>query len=318
MRKVFFLGALLGALAASGASAATIDPAKMMASFNVISLGDLNASANTKGTAYVGGNLSSNGYDVNLNQLSDGTVGSITGSLVVGGNVSGSNVNVQTGAVRIGGSQNAIINQNGTGSIETGVSDIPTEDVTRAFQTLSRDLSRRSDTPDAIVYSSDHNSLSVTSGAAGSEGFALINSSAALVTHGTFKGVTSVNGSRANVPTIVNISGETVRIGANFNQTLSNVLFNFYEAKTLHIAAAFNFSILAPFAHVTSTGGGTNGVVVAGSLYQQNEFRPIDDSRLFDGTLPPMTQPSQVPLPASVWLLIMALGGLGVAARKRA
>ncbi len=78
MRKVFFLGALWGALAATGASAATIDPAKMMATFNVISLGDLTASSETEGTVYVGGNLTSNGYGVNPDELADGTVGGVT------------------------------------------------------------------------------------------------------------------------------------------------------------------------------------------------------------------------------------------------
>lgn len=318
MKSVVFVGALWGAFAGMPGVASTIDPAQMMASFNVISLGDLDASSETEGTVYVGGNLVSHGYGVNPDQLQDGTVGGVTGSLVVGGNVTGSNINVQTGAVRIGGSQTAAIKQNGTGSIETGVTGIPTGDVTTAFESLSRDLSKRADTSGAVAHDSDQNQLSVTSGTGGPDGFALVNSSQALVTTGTFTGVTSSTGSRADVPTIVNISGETVRIGANFNQTLSNVLFNFYEATKLEIAAGFNFSILAPFAHVTSTGGGTNGVIVAGSLTQRNEFRPIDDERLFDGTLPPTETPSPVPLPASVWLLVMALGGLGVAARKRA
>jgi len=44
MRTVFFLGALWGALSATNVSAATIDPARIMSEFNVISLENLTTS----------------------------------------------------------------------------------------------------------------------------------------------------------------------------------------------------------------------------------------------------------------------------------
>jgi calcineurin-like phosphoesterase family protein len=60
MRTVFFLGALWGALSATNVSAATIDPARIMSEFNVISLENLTATTETEGTVYVGGDLDVN------------------------------------------------------------------------------------------------------------------------------------------------------------------------------------------------------------------------------------------------------------------
>ncbi|MGI3213059.1 collagen-binding domain-containing protein [Roseovarius tibetensis] len=317
MKPTLFAGVLLGTLSASSVFASTINTTDMMASFNVITLGALDSSSETEGTVYVGGSLTTSGYGVNNDRLKEGTVGGITGSLIVGGSVTGS-INVQTGAVRIGGSNTATINQNGTGSVQFGVSGIPTGDVTAAFRKLSTDLAARSDTPGAEARADDENDLTVISGIGGSDGVAVVRGSSALVSTGTFKGVQTSTGSRADIPTIVNIPGETVRIGANFNETLSNVLFNFYEATTLDIDRAFNYSILAPFASVTSTGGGTNGVVVAGSLTQRNEFRPIDGERLFDGFPPDAGQATApVPVPAPALLLGFALAALGFGVRKR-
>lgn len=309
--------ACMVALAGNAVSAMAVDTAAMMSEFNVIVLGSLTASSETEGTVYVGGSLVSNGYGVNPDGLADGTVGGVTGSLIVGGSVAGNPINVGTGNVRIGGANAAIINQNGTGTVETGVSGIPTGDVTAAFQKLSTDLAALSDTPGAQAQTADQNALRIVSGTGGTDGVAVVNTTAAIVATGTFLGVQSSTGTRADVPTIVNVAGTSLTIGANYNQTLSNVLFNFFEATSLTIASGFNFSILAPFAHVISTGGGTNGVIVAGSLVQNNEFRPIDDTRLFDGFPPPSPPLTPVPLPAPALLLLGGVAALGLQKLRR-
>ena len=56
----------------------------MMASVNVISHGDLTVSSETEGTVYVGGNLTSNGHDVNVTSTAGGTYGVVAGPLTQG------------------------------------------------------------------------------------------------------------------------------------------------------------------------------------------------------------------------------------------
>ena len=68
MHKVL-LAATAAAHVTFGAAvqAATVDPSDplgLLKSFNTIALGDLNASSETQGTVFVGGDLHSNGYTV--------------------------------------------------------------------------------------------------------------------------------------------------------------------------------------------------------------------------------------------------------------
>lgn len=61
-------------------------------------------------------------------------------------------------------------------------------------------------------------------------------------------------------------------------------------------------------------------MIVAGSLTQRNEFRPIDGERLFDGFPPDAgqaTATAPVPVPAPALLLGFALAALGFGVRKR-
>lgn len=109
----------LAALAAP-APAASLDPLAMMKQYNTIALGNLTASSETEGTVYVGGNLVSNGYTANNRHLADGQVGPVSGALVVAGNVSGGNINMNYGSVVIGGANSAGINMNSAGAMTIG------------------------------------------------------------------------------------------------------------------------------------------------------------------------------------------------------
>lgn len=297
-RRFFALAALTGALALYGAAQATdISGADLIGEYNLIVLGDATVSSETEGPVYVGGTLTSNGYTVNPAGLPNGSLG---GALVVGGDLNNLQVAVQSGDVLIGGAQNALINNNGGGTITTGAA-VPTADVSTAMTSFSSTLAALASTGGSV--SGDMNNKTVNA-VAGLDGIAVLDLDASFFSAGAF----SLTYSDTTTPTIINVSGANVSISANANGAFDNVIWNFYEATTLSIAAAFNASILAPLADAIVTGGGINGTVVVGSLEQHSEIRPP----LFTPDIP-----TEVPLPGAFVLLMTGLGGLFGARRFR-
>ena len=96
--------------------------------------------------------------------------------------------------------------------------------------------------------------------------------------------------------------------GWNFNGIYQNVLFNFYEAESVDINAAFGASILAPLATVENITS-IEGTVIALNYINSGELHPEH----FTGDLSGV---SAVPLPAAGWLFLSALIGLGAARRR--
>lgn len=315
--------------------------------------GDQTAGANlNNGAAYIGGsssrslNMNSAG-DVTIRGSSSGGVSVNGGDLTVGGSYSGnlnfngngdiviggsfaSNANLNGGDMSVGGAVAGNINNNGgtltvggpiAGSVNSNnggvtvnapvaapvIAAVPVADVAAAMTGLAADLAALADTG-GVANITDQNNLSFVS-VAGADGVAVFNVSASFLQTGTFHGFTADPG----VTTIVNVSGSSIAIGANLNNTYSNVLFNFFEAQTLNINSTFNVSILAPLADVRLQGGGINGTVVSGNLFQGAEIRPS----AFTGNVP-VGAVSAVPLPASGVLLLGAMGLLGYRARRRA
>ena len=311
------------ALIGSTAQAATLDQLNLLQSFNTIALGDLTASSETEGTVFVGGDFTSNGYTVNSDGLDDGTAGTVTGSLIVGGDVSGNPVNLNNGNAQIGGTTTAIINNNGGGVVNTNVADIPISEFVTALTSLSAELGALGTTTGASADFSDQNGTQITSGA-GDNGIAILNlseaESASFLRNGANGGFAGIDPS---LTTIINLSGDALTYSSNFNVDNDRVLLNFVDATSLTIqGGAFGFSILAPLADISAFGGGVNGTVVGNNIDQRIEFRPFNDTNLFAGTLPteavivtPPT-PAVVPLPAAAWMLLGALGGLGVMRRR--
>lgn len=351
MSRLLFALCAGAIVAAGGADAASLSPLDLMRSVNNIVLNDLRANAETEGTVYVGRNYTG-GATVNPRNLDDAMVGGVSGALIVGGANAG-NPNVNNGATVIAGSNSGQINANGasgdnaiviggansgavqtaqpgaisvggansgslnaqsggTAASNTGVTpSVPVAEMTAIFQAFSLELSLLTDTTGAFASASDQNNLFVESG---SETFAVVNASEALVKTGTFKGVNDAAGQT----TIINIGGKNVTVGANANGNEPNVLFNFFEAETVTFNSAFNASFLAPFATVTLNGGGVNGTFVSFNMTQNAEIRPYADNGLFGGDLPPPPPPSAVPLPAAAWMLLAGLGALAGASRRRA
>lgn len=289
------------------AAAEVISPTSaidMFRTFNTIVLNDHTASSETEGLVFVGGNMISNGYTVNT-QSTDPIAdfgGGVRGRLIVGGNVSGGDVNAGGGGggAYIGGT--ATTNLNNFGTVTTGQGGVPVQQVRDTFTSLSADIAAILDTPGSVFNTADQNNLSITS-VPGEDGIAVVSVAGSALATGTFTGVNAPPGAT----TIVNVSGQTVNIGMNANTTFPNVLFNFYEALTVSYTGPFNFSALAPLANVTA--GNQNGTLVAWNLNQIGEIRRPP----FAGELPP---PGVVPLPAPALLLLSALAGLAVLRRR--
>ena len=89
-------------------------------------------------------------------------------------------------------------------------------------------------------------------------------------------------------------------------------MFNFFEATSLNINTAFNYSIPAPLADITQNGGGINGMVVSNNLQQNAEIRPSH----FTGNLP-AGDTIMMPSPAAALLMISGLAGLAAFARRK-
>ncbi len=307
-RAAAFAAATLVSLPMS-AHAASVDAVQMLQDFTVISLGDLDAGSESEGPVYVGGDLISNGYVVNGDDLANGTVGGVTGTLVVGGEIRGGNVTVEHGDTAAG-SISSTLNNNGGGSVTTGVS-VPVAGVAAAFESLSADLASLSDTGDVTI-GGDSNNATIT---ATSGGLSVLNVSQDFFENQnrSFNSLTI----DAFTTLVINVSGSDINMSSNVNIESNNVLVNFYEAESLDYSKTFGLNILAPTAFITADVGGSNNSVVGASIFQRTEFRPLNGEN-FAGTLSSGgAGTTPVPLPAAAWLLLAGLGTLA-ATRRRA
>lgn len=315
--KASLVGALaLGLLHAAPASAAAIDPAALMNEFAFISLGDADISGinHIEGRAYVGGNVNlGNGY-ANSDGEADVQVGAVSGSFIIGGNVTGT-LQGGSGQVVVGGS---LIGSNNIGSrLTTGVgtdpeTGVPVDAMRIAFQGMSGLLADLDDTSGASI-SGDMNGRVISSGAGNEDGLAILNLTSEQVSL-IFSGTNDLSFNIAeNVTLVVNVMGETLATDLRINNQFPRALFNFYEATTLAWGSStVNTSALAPYAELTSSpGGGTRGSWVVGSMSQMNgeirSFQPGTD--VFTGDLSSVS--SVVPLPAGAWLMLGGIGALG-------
>lgn len=296
--SIALAASLLAAIGMSAANAAPLSTAELMGEYNLIVLGDAQASSETEGTVYVGGNLTGGGpYGVNPDSLANGSLG---GTLVVGGSLFGE-VRLFSGDAVLGAVSGTLYN-NGGGTVTTGAT-VDTAAVAAAALQFSAELADLSGTGGSITGGQN----AVFNSVAGPDDVAVFNIDSSF-----FSGVSNLNFNTGGLTTVINVAGENVSLGGgfNFNGSFSDVIFNFYEATSLTLSTAFGASILAPLAEATINSGRTQGSVLVGSLLQTVEI----DGQLFDGEFPV----SEVPLPAGVVLMLTGLAGLFAAkGRKR-
>ncbi len=288
----------LALMSAAPVSAASIDAAALIQSFNVITLGDFNNQVHVHGRTFVGGDYNASQFsELNKDQFADIDLGGISGTTFIAGDVNGSGLRSFKGSVQIGGAANATVDAQ-NGAKFTGVAGIPVSDVAAAMQSYSlflRDLGLAAGTTGVIAGDSNN---PVFSAGATVEPIEYFNLSAS-----DFTNQNSNFSANTGVLTIVNVSGATVNFAGKVSNPLPNVIFNFFEATSLTFNQTFSANIIAPNAVVNALSNFT-GTIVANSLSLRNgEIHPL----VLTG-LP--TQPvANVPLPASALLL---LGGVGL------
>ncbi len=317
---VLVLGA--GLVGAAAGQAAPITTQELLHQFNLVILGDLEKGSSVYGRAYVGGNLHGN-RSAQFNERPNApasdydhlvVVGNVTGGGVnlqnggnatVGGNVANSNFELNGhGTLRAGGSITANANQ-GTKLANQAVADpafaarFPT-DVATTVQTSSNQLAALAGTAATVA----HNVLDLRS-PAGQTGVTVFDvHGSQLMGGGIQLGLVDAD------MIIINVAGLDVSVTSNFLggpvEAAANVLWNFFEAQTVHLATQFFGSILAPFAHVTN-GNDVKGSVIAGSMAMNGQLH----LHPFEGDL------SVVPVPAALPLLLSGLLGLGALRRYR-
>jgi len=349
---------LFGALAMTAlATPAAADPigilADVLATYNVVTFGDLGSAANpyssdSQGPVAVGGNaylqdftvagITNNGVNAltvagNLNQLraQDG------GNVFVGGNADFHD-GTQGGATVLGTLtvNGALINAptQYQGPRLTGTDPIN-------FSTLQTNLTAASamlatgtgGTLGTVVYQDQWNQKELDLNGSNPT-LDIFNISAGLLDQigGVQPDYSDGGGSfQINIPTgataIINVAGTTVNFGhpGNFGffcngvtcseSGADDILFNFYQATSLSIQSVFG-SILAPYADITYTNGQVDGTVIANSIGGPLYRTGEFHDDFFTGD-PPDFATSNVPAPNALAIMLIGLIGLMSFSRRR-
>lgn len=299
------LGALRGApvvvtlslLAAASASA------DVLHDWNLMVLGNHTSNSEVEGRAFIGGNLGgpASNWAIGLTPPS-AWLGVDT--LVVGGNITAGNINLNAGNLRLGGSNSANLNFNGGGSL------ILDPTVSQQVPAFASQLAGHSS---ALAGLAANSTLALPNGQPGAAtfnanpvgGVAVFNiTGSSLFSNGLVQQIDlNVNGAASIV---INVTGSSILYnGGNFvgawntNFARANVIWNFVDATNIQLDRAFNGALLAPNAHLTNSTN-IDGSVFVSSFTQNGEVH-----------LPNYT--GVVPAPGAIALL----GAAGVLARRR-
>ena len=291
-------------------SLATAAPVNLGAAsaYNVVSLGDFNASNSRVGGAVaVAGNMSASSYSIHGRD-------SAGNGVVVGGNLDYRHGSIQ-GKVNVGGS----LTTSGTNikNSQAGGAPIDFGGLLQQMQELSAGLAQLTATGSAA---DTWGGLKFTGSNSAVEVF---NISGDVLSGYSWS---SLAGLQAGSTVIINVSGNNVNVHGGIPNGLAgyNVLYNFFEADMLSISGTHLYgSILAPDAALKGSNGQISGNVVAGSW---NASLTLNDRNYFDGAdiagfqLPSQSRPAAdnmaVPEPGALALMALALGLMGFTARR--
>lgn len=282
---------------ASSAVAATLvvaasAQATVFQSWNLVVTGNLqNNSQDIEGRAFVGGNFTGGSPTVAKN-LNAGAFSGIT-TLAVVGNTTVSNINLQAGNIRRGGSLSGNVNFNGGGNagidptLPSQLSTLSGElsSLSNYLRTLSSNSTAQFPTsqPAPVRYVVNP-SVTTT---------AVFNVSAANVfNNSNIQQIELTPNSATNI--VINVSGTTVNFSngnmvGNWSSPFarSKVIWNFYEATSITLDRNFNGALLAPLAHLTNSTA-IDGSVYVASMTQNGEVH----LPLYTGLIPSPTAAS--------------------------
>jgi choice-of-anchor A domain-containing protein len=295
---------------AGSASAATFGPFEILSQYNLVTAGDVVSTQEVEGRAYIGGNLSGSGFQVDFQP----TAASDFADLIVIGDSSVPNINLQNGSnsdVVIGGVNSSNINNLGGGTLTVGslpAALVPMFPIEMLMGLSDQFGATMANAVEAVTGQSNLLRLN----AAPTGGTTIYNLDIADLNRGGIE--VDLNGADL---VIVNVLGEGA-INSNFqggglDAFAAKAIWNFVDAEELEFKQFYG-QVLAPFADVTNTSP-IKGTLFADNVVLNGEIH----LRTFAGDLTPF-EPSVavVPLPAGFVLMIGAFGMLAGVSRKRA
>lgn len=324
-RGVKRLATIAGAsalLAASAAHASTyLDTlANVAGTYNAYTSGAFSSwNSDTEGKIAAGGSVSLQNYSVALKNQGGN-------ALVSGGAVSFTNGTVYGNAISAGAASYSGANVTGTVSAGGGVAGSSAPYLTKtSYTNLPFDFTSTSaDLAAASAYLG-----SAAAESQGVKGTVALNYSTLTFTSGATSGlvffdVTAAQLANINLSfnvsslatVIVNVTGQsggTIGAAGFDGVTAGKTLFNFEDATALSLAS-FNGSILATNAAITANNGRIDGSVMARSYSGTTQL----NAYAFTGGLPTAGGPTAaIPEPASWAMMILGVGAVGAALRRR-
>jgi choice-of-anchor A domain-containing protein len=318
LKKSVFRGFALAMLASASFAAAAavmsgVANADPLNQYNLTVLGNMTGSSDVEGTAFIGGNLngtSNFGTQLSASDYSGQNVLTVLGSI---GNLSSTDIQLNTGNLLLGGSVAAgsQVNYNGGGTLVKS----PLPSLSQIQSEVSADQKTLENLTQSSTYTAPTSGQNVTLDAIpGNGGVAVFSISASDLFGNSNVQSLNINTNGAS-EVVINLTGQTVNANVNFvgNFTLTNadstVIWNFVNATSISVGAEFHGAILAPNAELTNSSP-VDGSVVVGSLDAQSEIHlPLFTPIINTGT--------PTPEPASLAILALGIAGLSFKRLRR-